>query len=117
MTAAAARSWRGIAQRAFGLWRPEIAGAFDGRMKREVTPSAVPVHGSSEAMGPLDAMFLHAEDGITHLHIGSCAIFAGASPTLDEITALIASKLPLLHRYRQRVRFVPFDLGHPVWVD
>ena len=71
----------------------------------------------TQSMSPLDAIFLHAEDGITHMHIGSCSIFAGPPPPIGEITALIESKLPLLTRYRQRVRFVPAGLGHPVWVD
>jgi WS/DGAT/MGAT family acyltransferase len=31
--------------------------------------------------------------------------------------ALIASKLPLLTRYRQKVRFVPGGLARPVWLD
>jgi diacylglycerol O-acyltransferase / wax synthase len=68
-------------------------------------------------MSPIDAIFLHAEDGVTHMHIGSCSIFAGPSPSIGEITELIESKLPLLARYRQKVRFVPAGLGHPVWVD
>ncbi len=68
-------------------------------------------------MSPLDAIFLHAEDGITHMHIGSCSVFAGPSPSIAEITELIESKLHLLSRYRQKVRFVPGGLGHPVWVD
>ncbi len=71
----------------------------------------------TQAMSPLDAIFLHAEDGITHMHIGSCSIFAGPPPSIGEITNLIESKLPLLTRYRQKVRFVPGGLGHPVWVD
>ncbi len=68
-------------------------------------------------MSPLDAIFLLAEDGVTHMHIGSCSIFVGPSPSIDEITGLIESKLPLLTRYRQKVRFVPGSWGHPVWVD
>jgi diacylglycerol O-acyltransferase len=70
-----------------------------------------------QTMSPVDAIFLHAEDGISHMHIGSCSIFAGPSPSIGEITNLIESKLPLLTRYRQKVRFVPAGLGHPVWVD
>lgn len=69
------------------------------------------------SMSPVDAMFLHAEDGITHMHIGSCSIFAGPPPAIDDITSVIESKLPQLVRYRQKVRFVPGGLGHPVWVD
>ena len=70
-----------------------------------------------QPMSPVDALFLHAEDGVTHMHIGSCSIFAGPPPAIDEITTLVESKLPLLTRYRQKVRFVPAALGHPVWVD
>lgn len=70
-----------------------------------------------ESMGALDALFLHVEDGISHMHIGSCSVFAGPTPSIDELTRLIAGKLELIPRYRQKVRFVPGGLGHPVWVD
>jgi diacylglycerol O-acyltransferase / wax synthase len=70
-----------------------------------------------DSMSPVDAIFLHAEDGTTHMHIGSCSIFAGPPPSIAEVTDLIESKLPLLARYRQKVRFVPAGLGHPLWVD
>lgn len=68
-------------------------------------------------MGPLDALFLHTEDGTTHMHIGSCAIFAGSPPSMEELEAHISARLHLVERFRQRVRFVPGDLGRPVWVD
>ncbi len=68
-------------------------------------------------MSALDALFLHAEDGTTHLHIGSCAVFTGKAPSMDELTALISSKLHLVHRFRQKVRLVPGGVGRPVWVD
>jgi len=68
-------------------------------------------------MGPLDALFLHAEDGTTHMHIGSCAVFTGPPPTMDELAGLLASKLHLVPRFRQKVRFVPGGIGRPVWVD
>ncbi|MGZ4770392.1 MAG: wax ester/triacylglycerol synthase domain-containing protein, partial [Ilumatobacteraceae bacterium] len=71
----------------------------------------------TQPMGPLDALFLHVEDGITHMHIGSCSVFEGPAPSIGELTTLIESKLPLVTRYRQKVRFVPGGLGHPVWVD
>src|SRR4051794_6475769 len=70
-----------------------------------------------DRMSPLDATFLHVEDDVTHMHIGSVAIFEGPPPTHAEMLAAIGSKLPLVPRYRQRVRFVPFALGRPVWID
>ncbi len=70
-----------------------------------------------QTMSPLDASFLHIEDAVTHMHIGSVGIFEGPAPGPDEIPAAIAGHLPLVPRYRQKVRFVPLDLGRPTWVD
>lgn len=70
-----------------------------------------------DRMSPLDASFLHIEDDRNHMHIASVAIFEGPAPEYDDIVAMVESKLPLVPRYRQKVRFVPLDLGRPVWVD
>jgi diacylglycerol O-acyltransferase len=68
-------------------------------------------------MSPLDASFLHLENAVTQLHIGSVAIFEGPPPPFDEVREMVSGKLPLVPRYRQVVRFVPLALGRPVWVD
>jgi WS/DGAT/MGAT family acyltransferase len=70
-----------------------------------------------DRLNPLDAEFLYLEDGTAHMHIASCGVFEGPAPAYDDLVRLFASKLPLVPRYRQRVRFVPLDLGRPVWVD
>ncbi len=70
-----------------------------------------------QRMSPLDASFLHLENDVTQLHIGSVAIFEGPPPPVDEMLAMVEGKLPLVPRYRQLVRFVPFGMGRPVWVD
>src|SRR5690349_2534283 len=70
-----------------------------------------------DRLSPLDSTFLHVEDAVTHMHIASVAIFEGPAPAHEEILAAIAAKLPLVPRYRQRVRSVPLALGLPVWVD
>jgi diacylglycerol O-acyltransferase / wax synthase len=70
-----------------------------------------------ERMSPLDASFLHAEDARARMHIASVAIFEGPPPDYEEILGLIGSKLHLVPRYRQKVRFVPMGLGRPLWVD
>jgi len=85
--------------------------------QRDLGPSGEHPHGTYEPMSTLDATFMYAEDGVTHMHIGSCAVFAGPPPTIGEIRSLIGSKMPLLRRYRQKVRVVPGNLAHPVWVD
>jgi diacylglycerol O-acyltransferase len=70
-----------------------------------------------ETMSALDASFLHVEDAVSHMHIGSVAIFEGPAPAQADVLAAIAGKLPLVPRYRQRVRSLPLTLGRPSWVD
>jgi len=72
---------------------------------------------SPDRLSPLDASFLHIEDGVSHMHIASVAIFEGPEPPFEEIVSMVDCKLGLVPRYRQVVKFVPFDLGRPVWVD
>jgi WS/DGAT/MGAT family acyltransferase len=68
-------------------------------------------------MSALDASFLEFEDAVTHMHIGSIAVFEGPPPTHEGLRADVLAKLALVPRYRQLVRFVPFRAGLPVWVD
>jgi diacylglycerol O-acyltransferase / wax synthase len=70
-----------------------------------------------QTMSPLDASFLHVEDAVTHMHIGSVGLFEGPAPAGDEVREAVAMRLPLVPRYRQKVRFVPLALGRPTWVD
>lgn len=70
-----------------------------------------------DRLSPLDASFLHIEDDANLMHIGSVGVFEGPPPAYDEFLGMIAGKLPLVPRYRQRVGFVPFNLGRPVWID
>ncbi len=70
-----------------------------------------------DRMSPLDAMFLAVEDDRNPMHIGNVSVFDGPPPTYGDLIRAVAAKLPLVPRYRQRVRFVPIELGRPVWVD
>lgn len=72
-----------------------------------------------ERLTPLAAAFLEAEDvdDAASLAIGSLAVFEGPAPTYDEFVESIAGRLPLIPRYRQKLRRVPFDLAAPCWVD
>jgi len=70
-----------------------------------------------DRLSPLDASFLHVEDDVSHMHIGSVAVFEGPQPPFADLVDMVESKLDLVPRYRQRVRFVPLELGRPVWVD
>ena len=70
-----------------------------------------------DRMTTLDAEFLHVEDTNSHMHIAGVCTFGNPAPTLEELTEMVAAKLHLIPRYRQRARRVPLDLGRPVWVD
>src|SRR4051795_10935078 len=65
----------------------------------------------------LDASFLHLERGPVHMHVASCMTFEGPRPSYDDLVHGIEGRLHLVPRYRQRLAFVPFEQGRPVWVD
>jgi WS/DGAT/MGAT family acyltransferase len=70
-----------------------------------------------DRLSPLDASFLHIENDVNHMHIGSVGIFEGPPPTYEELTGTVGGRLALVPRYRQKVAMVPLSLGRPVWVD
>jgi diacylglycerol O-acyltransferase len=65
----------------------------------------------------LDSSFLHLENGVAHMHVAAATILEGRAPAYDRLTEQIVSRLHLVPRYRQRLAFVPFGQGRPVWVD
>ena len=72
----------------------------------------------------LDETFLHLERPETPMHVGAVAVLerepfhdADGRFRLDEVRALVASRLQLIPRFRKRVMAVPFGRGRPVWVD
>jgi len=72
-----------------------------------------------DRLNPLDAVFVDAEDEDPHtsMAIASIAVFEGPCPSQEEVLAHLAGRLPLVPRYRQKLRTVPFRFGRPVWVD
>jgi WS/DGAT/MGAT family acyltransferase len=68
-------------------------------------------------MSPMDSSFLHIENDTTPMHIGGVSIFAGPPPPFEELRAMVAGKLALVPRYRQKVRSVPLAAGPPVWIE
>src|SRR5690349_23169177 len=68
-------------------------------------------------MSALDSGFFFAESENTPMHVGSVAVFEGPAPSYGDVVRLLLSKMPLVPRYRQRVRPVPMQLGRPLWVD
>jgi len=76
-----------------------------------------------EPLNATDRSFLLFEQQSTHMHLGGVTIFERgplAAPhggvDVARIRAYIASRLPLIPRYRQRLAYVPLE-STPVWVD
>jgi WS/DGAT/MGAT family acyltransferase len=65
----------------------------------------------------MDSSFLHVENDVTPMHIGGVSLFEGPAPPFEDLKAMVAGKLDLVPRYRQKVRFVPLAVGSPVWVE
>ena len=72
-----------------------------------------------DRLNALDAVFVDAEDADPHVSmaIASIAVFEGPAPAHEEFLAYLAGRLPLVPRYRHKLRTVPFRLGRPVWVE
>jgi WS/DGAT/MGAT family acyltransferase len=70
-----------------------------------------------EWMSPIDSSFLHVENDTTPMHIGAVSIFEGPPPPFAELRTMVAGKLDLVPRYRQKVHSVPLAVGSPAWID
>src|ERR671937_1448528 len=75
-----------------------------------------------ERLTALDASFLYLERPSMHMHVAAVAVLDpstrpdGRLP-FEEVRGLVASRLHLAPRLRQRVRMVPGNIGLPLWVD
>ncbi|MBO0852813.1 MAG: wax ester/triacylglycerol synthase family O-acyltransferase [Nocardia sp.] len=89
-------------------------------------------------LSPRDAEFFRLESSSNPVHIGSLAIVRAtppeespapaapetapadaAAPGLDyqRLLGLVDSRLPLVPRYRRKVREIPLRVGRPIWVE
>jgi diacylglycerol O-acyltransferase len=73
--------------------------------------------GVTDRLTGLDSSFLHLERDGTQMHVASTTLFEGPAPPYVDFRDHIESRLHLVPRFRQKVRFVPFGQGRPVWVD
>ena len=72
---------------------------------------------ATDRLTPLDASFLHLEDGSSHMHTAAVMIFDGESPAYEDFVGFVESRLHLVPRYRQKLAPVPLGQGRPRWVD
>ena len=69
----------------------------------------------------LDAAFLALDSPTAYGHVGSVSVLdppkGGEALTLDRLTGLIESRLPLVPLFRRRLAEVPFGLDQPYWIE
>ena len=99
-----------------GELRPPASASEDARsvLRRAHPQPGGPEQAAADArLSALDASFLEVEDAVSHMHIASVALFEGPRLEPPELRGRSPAKLPLVPRYRQVVRFVPFSTGGP----
>ncbi|MBA2239702.1 MAG: wax ester/triacylglycerol synthase family O-acyltransferase [Solirubrobacterales bacterium] len=72
---------------------------------------------NKDRLSGLDSSFLHLERGPAHMHVASTTVFDGPPPHPEDLKEHVRSRLHLVPRFRQKLRFVPLGGGRPVWVD
>lgn len=75
-----------------------------------------------ERMTALDASFLYLERPAVHMHVAGLSIFDPSTRPdgrlrFDDVASVIASRLHMAARFRQKTLRVPFDVALPVWAD
>ncbi|MEV4319235.1 wax ester/triacylglycerol synthase family O-acyltransferase [Actinocrispum sp. NPDC049592] len=72
-----------------------------------------------DRLSAVDASFIYLEDQATPMHVGGVAVFRRPRGGFDydELVGLIAQRLDMIPRYRQKVLTVPGHLARPVWAD
>jgi WS/DGAT/MGAT family acyltransferase len=73
-----------------------------------------------ERLTSLDASFLYLERPALHMHVAGVSIFdprADGPLTYEDVERVVAARLHLAPRLRQRVLTVPGNLARPMWAD
>jgi WS/DGAT/MGAT family acyltransferase len=69
----------------------------------------------------LDATFLYMETPSIHMHVASTAIFDPSTVpggySFEKVKQLVQDRLPLLPPFRRRLKPIPFELHHPLWIE
>lgn len=72
-------------------------------------------------LSELDASFLYLESDTAPMHIGGIYLFDGSGRdeplSYGTFVRYLESRLHVVPFFRQRLREIPFRLGHPHWID
>ena len=74
-----------------------------------------------ERLSGMDATFLYIENASHHMHVSMVAIFDPADMpggySFARIRDVVIERIPRIEMFRRRLVKVPFNLGHPIWVN
>src|SRR4051794_16538965 len=74
-----------------------------------------------ERLTGLDSMFLYAETPTQHLHVVGVVVMDPSTVpggySFENFKVLIQSRLEHMKPFRRRVKNVPLNLAHPLWIE
>ena len=73
--------------------------------------------GHLDRLTAIDASFLAQERRASHMHVGAVVLVEGPPPAREELLESIESRLHLVPRYRQKLKFPRLEMGRPFWID
>jgi diacylglycerol O-acyltransferase len=73
-------------------------------------------HNLKHRLSAHDAVFLYWERPEQPFHVCECMVYDGKF-NAEDIKRLLAERMHLLPRYRQKVVFAPLQVAHPTWED
>ena len=73
--------------------------------------------GHMDRLSALDASFLAQERRASHMHVGAVVLVQGPPPSREELLESIESRMHLVPRYRQKLKFPRLEMGRPFWID
>jgi diacylglycerol O-acyltransferase len=73
-------------------------------------------------LSALDASFLYLERPAMHMHVAGLSVLdpsirPDGRLSFEDVRSVIASRLHVAPRLRQKVAMVPFNVGRPLWLD
>lgn len=74
-----------------------------------------------ERLSGMDATFLYIENPSHLMHVSMVSVFdvddMPGGYSFERVRELVASRLPRIDMFRRRLVTVPFNLGHPIWIE
>lgn len=76
----------------------------------------------ADRLTAMDAMFLYMERPTIQMHVASTSVLdpsalPGGRLRFEDLKRHVANRIHLVPRFRQKIAFLPLNVGRPMWVD